>query len=304
MGCGLLIAAMELQADFNKCIEAFSADHGVRHGVHPDTGRPVVHIFDFLQALGMKYDAARMALNVFKTSARDLNLVKLKFPAKPDQKSRQNHPSWAADTETLYKLILTLPTKYSRTFKNLASAMLREAHENPAHPHHTDLKAAHHEAFTDKPKADNDEMTEYEVVETIQRKLGGQREFEVPTGAIDLYMHPYVIEVKKAELWKHGLGQVLAYSAQIPGSTPVLWLFQHELVSESLPLISTTCAQFDVHVCLFDADNITLPPLNIVPRKRRKPNNDNNDAAETQTINKPATINSIGSVNTLNINYA
>ena len=93
----------------------------VRHTVDPETGRPMTHVYEFLAAVGMKYTTASMALKAFMDGSNELskNIGKLKFDPVPG--ARQNHTSWAADGETLYKLAMSLKPKYSRVFTEFAA---------------------------------------------------------------------------------------------------------------------------------------------------------------------------------------
>lgn len=110
---------MDLEVNtFGKYVTLFSGS--VRHTVHPKTNMPMVNVYEFLQAIGMSYDGARMALKTFMDGELQFrgNFSKLKFPPIPG--SKQNHASWATDMETLYKLVMKQP-KYSGPFVDFAA---------------------------------------------------------------------------------------------------------------------------------------------------------------------------------------
>ena len=59
--------------------------------------------------------------------------------------------------------------------------------------------------------------------------LGGIREATNPSGRVDVLTKLYVIEVKKACNWKHGIGQALVYQFYYPDKKPVLFLFGEDV---------------------------------------------------------------------------
>jgi hypothetical protein len=59
--------------------------------------------------------------------------------------------------------------------------------------------------------------------------LGGIREASNPSGRVDVLTKLYVIEVKKACNWKHGIGQALVYQFYYPDKKPVLFLFGEDV---------------------------------------------------------------------------
>lgn len=50
------------------------------------------------------------------------------------------------------------------------------------------------------------------AVDRLVRKEGGMKEVRTKYGRADVVCYPFVIEVKEARLWKHALGQALAYA--------------------------------------------------------------------------------------------
>ena len=93
----------------------------VRHTTDPETGRPMTHVYEFLAAVGMKEGTIRTHMKTLKDASNELvrKMNKLKFDPIPG--ARQNHASWAADGETLYKLAMSLKPRYSRVFTEFAA---------------------------------------------------------------------------------------------------------------------------------------------------------------------------------------
>ena len=104
-------------------------------------------------------------------------------------------------------------------------------------------------------------LSENDVVTAIHKKTGGRREFTLVSGKVDIYAHPYVIEVKKANKWKHALGQVLAYVSELPGTIPVLWLFDdNTLDARCMSTMLSVCSKYEVRVCIYNPQCIEFPP--------------------------------------------
>ena len=74
---------------------------------------------------------------------------------------------------------------------------------------------------------------------------GAETEVMCSSGYVDVVTPDEIIEVKRAQLWKGGLGQVLAYSKDFPGLAPRLHLFGPRCF-EHFALAHTTCACFGV----------------------------------------------------------
>lgn len=81
------------------------------------------------------------------------------------------------------------------------------------------------------------------LVETV---AGGRREVKCTTGRIDVLGDSEVVEVKRASLWKSGLGQLLAYAVDHPDKTRRLHLFQCD--GRDLDLVRRVCAVYGVDV--------------------------------------------------------
>ncbi len=95
------------------------------------------------------------------------------------------------------------------------------------------------------------------VSDLIEREnLVAQREFHVEhVGFIDILTKDCVIEVKELDSWKHALGQVLAYSAALPGNRKKrIHLFKRDGSSidpAELEIVERICLRFDVF-CTFE----------------------------------------------------
>ena len=55
---------------------------------------------------------------------------------------------------------------------------------------------------------------ETEYSDYIQYLIGGEREFNVPNGRVDLVTDRYAFEIERAENWKEAIGQCLWYALQ------------------------------------------------------------------------------------------
>ena len=77
--------------------------------------------------------------------------------------------------------------------------------------------------------------------------MGGTKEVKTPAGNIDLLTPTHIIEVKIAHNWKHGLGQLLAYSEYFPYYAKRLHLFSYQEISaEFLHLVIQSCERLSV----------------------------------------------------------
>ncbi|MUH00374.1 hypothetical protein F7734_52140 [Scytonema sp. UIC 10036] len=72
-------------------------------------------------------------------------------------------------------------------------------------------------------------LAEQEVSIRLAAVLKGVREVANNAGRVDVLTKEYVIEVKTASDWKHGIGQVLVYSLYYPNKKPVLLLFGEDI---------------------------------------------------------------------------
>ena len=76
---------------------------------------------------------------------------------------------------------------------------------------------------------------------------GSAKEVPCSSGFVDIVTPSELIEVKRAQLWKGGLGQVLVYSKDFPGLAPRLHLFGQKSY-EHFALAHATCVMFGVRV--------------------------------------------------------
>ena len=75
------------------------------------------------------------------------------------------------------------------------------------------------------PNFESHNTIEAQVSCTLSSVLHGKREVENKYGIADVITPELVIEVKTASLWKHALGQVLAYARAFPKLRPCVHLF-------------------------------------------------------------------------------
>jgi hypothetical protein len=90
-------------------------------------------------------------------------------------------------------------------------------------------------------------VREAEYRDRLAAKLKGKTEVQTPNGRIDVLTKKEVIEVKCAPDWKHGLGQVLAYSKYYPSHQKRLHLYG-EITQQKLRQIKQQCQGHDVTV--------------------------------------------------------
>lgn len=90
-------------------------------------------------------------------------------------------------------------------------------------------------------------QTEKLIQTRLHTQLGGNIEVEVPTGFIDLLTDSELIEIKTYRKWKHGLGQLLAYSKFEHHSSLRLHLFD---IDDSIDkqIIIDTCSNYNISV--------------------------------------------------------
>lgn len=80
-----------------------------------------------------------------------------------------------------------------------------------------------------------------------------QEQVRCDIGTIDILTESHLIEIKSAEKWKHGLGQVLAYGYVYPNHTCHLHLFN--VINTDMKVIGEVCEQYDVIVTDHDDKN-------------------------------------------------
>ena len=80
----------------------------------------------------------------------------------------------------------------------------------------------------------------------IIQEEGGEKEVETIYGCADIVTDTKIIEIKRADQWKHALGQVLIYGRAFPSKEKWLYLFNGQ--KEDPLLLATTCATFNVKI--------------------------------------------------------
>jgi hypothetical protein len=89
---------------------------------------------------------------------------------------------------------------------------------------------------------------EYAIVKRLQTQLGGVREYPTPSGNIDLLTADSLVEVKDGELWKHGIGQLIAYGSHLEDKQLVLHLFNYRDIN--LDNVKYVCNKVNIKVTL------------------------------------------------------
>lgn len=75
------------------------------------------------------------------------------------------------------------------------------------------------------------------IRDQLAATMGGDIEVECETGWIDILTKTHLVEVKRAKLWKHAVGQLVAYGLDYPGHRLMMYLFDadrcdHELIEQ------------------------------------------------------------------------
>ena len=89
------------------------------------------------------------------------------------------------------------------------------------------------------------ENPEYQVVQRLQAKLGGQTEIVTAVGRIDLLTETEIIEVKQVSDWKAALGQILTYAGFFPEHIKRIHLFG-DCTPQKKEVICSTVFSFGV----------------------------------------------------------
>jgi hypothetical protein len=88
---------------------------------------------------------------------------------------------------------------------------------------------------------------EKSVVKRINKSYKGELEVITPVGRIDILTSNRVIEVKKVEMWKSALGQVLSYGYYYRKRKKILYLYG-SLDNVNCVEILRVCAKYKVEV--------------------------------------------------------
>lgn len=93
---------------------------------------------------------------------------------------------------------------------------------------------------------------EREVARRIAQDDGGTVEVITPVGRIDVLTATKIIEVKRVDMWKHALGQVLAYSLHVEDRECWIHLFGSKDLMDRYEVMKThigaACSKFNVRV--------------------------------------------------------
>jgi hypothetical protein len=102
---------------------------------------------------------------------------------------------------------------------------------------------------------DSTRSIEAQILAKMHEKLGGNVEVQTIHGPIDLLTPTELIEIKRIEDWKEGLGQVMVKSHAFPDHTKRLHLFGQS--DRTLRNIKATCKQFEISVSFETAGTLT-----------------------------------------------
>jgi hypothetical protein len=94
---------------------------------------------------------------------------------------------------------------------------------------------------------DDEEGVEKNVRNALSNLIRGTCEVKNKYGVADIVTKKLLIEVKSAHLWKHALGQVLAYSKAMPKLRPCIHLFgEVEKIRQYVPRARKCCSLYGV----------------------------------------------------------
>jgi len=96
-------------------------------------------------------------------------------------------------------------------------------------------------------KKKRNKAKESDYSNALALSLNGKREVSTIAGNIDILTQTQIIEVKPVAMWKHALGQVLAYSTFYPSHQKRIHLFG-ETQESFLEMINSVCKRFNVIV--------------------------------------------------------
>ena len=86
---------------------------------------------------------------------------------------------------------------------------------------------------------------EYVITNKLNQILNGQLEIKTLCGRIDILTESEIIEVKKFELWKTAIGQILAYSYFYPDKQKRIHLFDVPK-NTNIELIKNIFKKYDI----------------------------------------------------------
>jgi phage regulator Rha-like protein len=101
--------------------------------------------------------------------------------------------------------------------------------------------------FLAKTNKKRRKKTEKQYKHDLAKELNGKIEIQTLAGNIDILTDTEIIEVKEVRLWKHALGQVLAYGYYYPSHKRRIHLYG-ETQESFLGLIKKHCSKFNVSV--------------------------------------------------------
>lgn len=90
------------------------------------------------------------------------------------------------------------------------------------------------------------DQLEQSIRDQLAAELGGDTEVECESGWIDLLTETHLIEVKKAKLWKHAVGQLIMYGLDYPNHQLTMHLFSADRCDREL--IKEKCSTYHINV--------------------------------------------------------
>lgn len=131
--------------------------------------------------------------------------------------------------------------KAKTALKWIAIQQEREAHREYAEQFQT--------IRTKSTVREESDILESDIQKWLLRETKGRAEVKTKFGLIDILTDDTVIEIKRAENWKHALGQVIAYSYEYSDRRRALVLFGNEDIIKH-ESVADVCAKVDVEVWL------------------------------------------------------
>lgn len=103
------------------------------------------------------------------------------------------------------------------------------------------------------------EWNEPQIVAWIVNALGPdttETEFQLDIGRVDIVTPSIIIEVKRADKWMHGVGQLYIYGGQMPEKRRVLVLFDE--CSTDTDIIFRECAKHHIRMVYVDIETASI----------------------------------------------
>jgi hypothetical protein len=97
-----------------------------------------------------------------------------------------------------------------------------------------------------------DEEAIQDSIEAARTDFTREYSIQETSSKIDLLSNNSIIEIKKFNLWKHALGQMLTYAYSLPNKEKWIILFDNNINMKKSTIIKDICGLYDVNVGMID----------------------------------------------------